>query len=363
MKLIQKIFTRGADDYVKQFGSDMPAVQRKALMAIESCRTERLGTNIFGCSFCGKTEVFHRSCANRHCPVCQADKGAQWFETHHKKMLPASYFMITFTVPEKMRRPIRSNQSALYDALFRCAWQSMALLAKDPRHLGAHTLGAIGVLHTWTRQLEYHPHIHFLVPAGGLDKQGQWVHGRQDFFLPVRALSRIFRAKMRDALRDLNLLYLVEEDVWKNEWNVNCENKGNGMYALSYLSNYLFRVAISNSRIVRTDAQTTTFRYKKQKSDKSKNCTLSTTEFIRRFLQHVLPKGFVKVRHFGFCAAHGTQRLAHIAEMIMEGFRCQPPPPAALQYKPHGVRCSCGTQMKLVAFVHPSLREATLVQT
>jgi hypothetical protein len=361
MKQIQKIFTLGASDYLYHFGTAMPGQQRKALLAIKNCRTEQMGVNIFGCTCCGKREIFHRSCSNRHCPVCQSDKGVQWFETHHKKMLPCNYFMLTFTVPEQMRRPMRANQRELYDALFTCSWQSMALLAKDPRHLGAHNLGAIGVLHTWTRQLEHHPHVHFLVPAGGLNRKGEWMRSRQDFFLPVRALSRIYRAKMKDAVQKLGLMDAIPPEAWDIEWNVNCENKGNGMRALSYLSAYLFRVAISNSRIVRTDADTTTFLYKKQKSDKFKNCTLPTTEFIRRFLQHVLPSGFVKVRHYGFCAANGSHDVAEIADMIMEGFRVPPMPPYLC--KPHGVICTCGTIMKLVASVSRKPMEGVLVQT
>jgi len=362
MKAIQKIFADCASGYLDSFGAAMPAQQRKALLAIENCRTERMGKNVFTCSCCGRTEIFQRSCANRHCPTCQSDKGVQWFEVHQKNMLPCSYFMLTFTVPEQLRRPIRSNQRVLYDALFTCAWQSMSLLAKDKRHIGAHTLGAIAVLHTWTRQLEYHPHIHFLVPAGGLGWQGEWLRCRQDFFLPVRALSRIYRAKMRDAIQNLGLMDFIAPEVWDIEWNVNCENKGNGIRALTYLSAYLFRVAISNSRIVRSDAETTTFLYKKQKSDKYKNCTLPTSEFIRRFLQHVLPKGFVKVRHYGFLAANGAYDANTLADLIMEGFR-QTPRRTAPTRKPHGVLCRCGALMKLVAFVSPTPTEGILVQT
>jgi hypothetical protein len=355
MNTIQNIFESGAAQYRESFGNTMPLAHKKVMNAIERCRTPDMGMTVFTCPHCSSTQSLPRSCADRHCPTCQSDKGELWLESNSRHMLPCSYFMVTFTVPEQMRLPIRSNQRELYAALFTTAWQSMALLARDKRHLGAHILGAIAVLHTWTRQIEYHPHIHFLVPAGGLDKQGNWIRGRQDFFLPVRALSRIYRAKMRDEIKKLGLMHLVPPDAWNIEWNVNCENKGNGVRALSYLSTYLFKVAIANSRIVRADDQTVTFKYKKQKSDKFKNTTVTVTEFIRRFLQHVLPKGFVKVRHYGMLAANGKHDLKQIAAMIFEGFK--PPDISLLLPKPkhRGVICSCGTLMMFAAFVPPQI--------
>jgi cation transport regulator ChaB len=362
MKTIQKIFALGADHYFQQFATAMPAQQRKALLAMQLCRSPRMGSTMFACPHCGKTQTLPRSCANRHCPTCQSDKARQWFDTHRDKMLPCNYFMVSFTLPQQLRRIIRAHQKALYAAMFTSAWQSMQLLARDPRHLGAHTVGAIAVLHTWTRQIEYHPHIHLLVPAGGLDRHGNWLHSRQDFFLPVRALSRIFRAKTRDALSEMGLYDRVDAAVWTIHWNVNCENKGNGIRALGYLSAYLFRVAISNSRIRRADSDSVTFLYKKQKSDKLKNSTIPTTEFIRRFLQHVLPKRFVKVRHYGFLAANASYDFKHLAQMILEGFadtwQQNSRPPTAT-----GLRCPCGAAMKLVAFLLPPLPKEVRTQT
>jgi hypothetical protein len=229
----------------------------------------------------------------------------------------------------------------------------MTKLARDPKHLGAHTLGAVGVLHTWTRQVGFHPHIHFLVPAGGLDRQGNWIRARQDFFLPVRAVSRIFRAKMRDALSTQGLLDRVQPTAWEIDLNVNCQNKGNARRSLEYLSAYLFRVAITDSRIVRANHQTVTFRYKKQTSDKFKNATVSRMEFLRRFLLHVLPTGFVKVRHFGFLSVHSKHDIAHIAEMIAEGLLPWPMPPSSTSTKPCGFICKCGTKMVFAGFSKP----------
>jgi hypothetical protein len=353
MKTLQKIFIHGGREYVNAFGHAMPGVHHKALRAMQNCRTEKLGRSHFSCPHCHRRETANCSCSNRHCPTCQAAKGLEWFDRHVQRMLPCNYFMVTFTVPTQMHRVIRSHQRELYSALFTSAWQSMAKLARDPRLLGAHTLGAVGVLHSWTRQVEYHPHIHFLVPAGGLDPDGNWIPSRQDFFLPVRALSKIFRAKMRHTLNSLGLLDQVGPAAWHIDWNVNCENKGNGRRCLEYLSAYLFRVAITESRIVRADEHTVTFRYKKQKSDKYKNCTVTRMEFLRRFLQHVLPTGFVKVRHFGFLSAHSKHDIAYIAECIAEGFLLWPMPLSDTSKRPRGFVCRCGTPMVFAGFSKP----------
>lgn len=363
MSIVQKIFETGAGPYRERYGDSMPLNHKKALLAMEYCRTDRMGTTMFVCPDCGESMHLPRSCANRHCPSCQSDKGEQWLEANSKRLLPCSYFMVTFTVPENMREPIRSNQNALYGALFKSAWGSLSLLAKDKRFIGAETLGALGVLHTWTRQMVYHPHIHFLVPAGGLNTDGSWVRSRQDFLVPVRALSRIYRAQMKDAIKALGLESVVPSDVWNIEWNVNCENKGNGVRALSYLSAYLFKVAISNSRIVKHDEKTVTFKYQKQKSDKFINTTVTLEEFIRRFLQHVLPRGFVKVRRYGLLAANNKRDLKKIALMIFEGFT---PPEIVLRHQAHtrrGVLCSCGAVMKFAGFLAPGCSKEVCVAT
>jgi hypothetical protein len=258
--------------------------------------------------------------------------------------------MVTFTIPQQLRAVARSNQRLFYDAMFTCAWKSMHKLSADPKYLGAKKVGAMGILHTWTRQMHYHPHIHFLVPAGGLDKDGKWIAGRQDFLFPVRALSRLFRAQLLEVLKVNNIAY--PPVVWRKEWNVNCEHKGNGQRALRYLSNYLFRVAISNSRIVKTDAESVTFRYKKRSSNKYRNEKVAPVEFVRRYLQHVLPKGFVKVRHYGFMAAAARSKIAKIAEQVLDGFASTPRIEMA-QLLPQGYRCSCGARMLLSAILNP----------
>lgn len=346
---IQKVISAGALGYVKQYGDRMPSYYRKVLLAIENCRGEHMGSNLFHCSACGTSTLAARSCSDRHCPSCQSQRGQQWMQTHQKRLLPCNYFMVTFTVPQQLRKVIYSNRRVLYGVMFDCAWQSMRKLAVDKRHLGASLIGALGVLHTWSKQMVYHPHIHFLVPAGGLDDQGKWVGSRQDFFVPVKALSVIFRAKMCAALNELGLLSQVPTDVWKMGWNVNSQNRGNGVRALGYLASYVFRVAISNNRIVRSDNVNVTILCKKEKSEKLKPMTISVVEFVRRFLQHVLPQGFVKVRHYGFMSPSSKVDVAGLSAEMQSSD--SPVAKAAavcsMEAKPLGFICKCGAAMKL----------------
>ena len=352
MSAIQKIIQKSALQYVSQYGYAMPAVHKKALVAMEICRTERMGTNLYQCPDCGHSEVAMRSCSNRSCPTCQTDKGREWLQKNAQRLLPCAYFMVTFTIPEQLRHIVRSNQRLIYDMMFGCAWKSMKKISADPKYLGVKKMGAMGILHTWTRQMQYHPHIHFLVPAGGIDKDGNWCAGRADFLFPVRALSRLFRAKVLEELKNAGIAYPPK--LWNIEWNVNCENKGNGQRALGYLSNYLFRVAISNNRIVESDMQSVTFRYKKRTSDKYRKAKVSNLEFIRRYLQHVLPNGFVKVRHYGFMSAASTCDIAELAKQVLDGLEL-PLNDQAQQHKPMGYRCSCGARMLLAMLMGPTV--------
>jgi len=231
-------------------------------------------------------------------------------------LLPVSYFLVTITLPSELRRVARSHQKQVYDLFFRISAAAIQHLARDPRFVGGQ-MGMVGVLHTWGRNLSYHPHIHFLVPGGGLAAEGQtWLSARNNFLLPVKALSRIVRAKFRDALRQTSLFAFVPGSVWRQPWVVHCQPVGNGLSPLKYLAPYIFRVAISNNRILELTAGKVTFRYRASDTGKLRTCTLAAEEFIRRFLQHVLPKGFVKVRYYGFLASGCRQRLASIRQQL-----------------------------------------------
>lgn len=311
-----EIFRLHGPQYRAKFGDKMLPSHQQVMRAIERCRTPALGGQVYFCEECEETEYVYHSCRNRHCPQCQNGNAQQWLEKQRGLLLPVGYFLVTFTLPGDLRGVARSHQKLVYDLLFRTSAAAMQHLARDPRFVGGQ-LGMVGVLHTWGRNLSYHPHVHYLVPAGGLAPDGQtWLPARKNFLLPVKALSRIFRAKFRDALRETACFADVPAAVWEQEWVVHCQPVGDGVSALKYLAPYIFRVAISNHRILKLDDRKVTFRYRTSDTGKLRTCTLPAEEFIRRFLQHVLPKGFVKVRYYGFLSSGCRQRLAALRQQL-----------------------------------------------
>lgn len=242
-----------------------------------------------------------RSCGNRHCPTCQHEKTQAWLEKQTDRLLPCPYFLLTFTLPAELREVARSNQRVVYSALFEASSEALRALAADPKFIGTDRLGFFGVLHTWGRTLEYHPHVHYVVPGGGIDPGGsRWLPSRADFLVPVKALSILFRAKFRDILAREGVLHLVAPKAWKRDWVVNSQAVGDSRAALRYLAPYVFRVAIGNHRIVSCDDDRVVFAYRRVGSNRPRRMTLDAVEFVRRFLQHVLPSGLQKVRHYGF---------------------------------------------------------------
>jgi hypothetical protein len=254
----------------------------------------------------------------------------------------------------------RSHQKLIYNLLFRISARATQKLARDLRYVGGQ-IGMIGVLHTWGRNLSYHPHVHFIVPAGGWSEDGRgWRSSRNNFLLPVRALSKIFRAKFRQAIQKTALYDSVPASVWCQEWVVHCQAVGDGVAALKYLAPYIFRVAISNRRILKLSEGRVTFRYKASGSGKHRVCTLPAEEFIRRFLQHVLPKGFVKVRYYGLFSPGLRQRLAFIREYL--GYPHEKSLTAAVKDQKEtnsstDIRCpECGKAMQLLQIIRPKGR-------
>jgi hypothetical protein len=311
-----EVFHRYGSQYRAKYGNKMLPSHRKAMRDIERCRTIELGGHVYRCDACEETQYVYHSCRNRHCPKCQNDKAQQWLEKQQDLLLPVRYFLLTFTLPNELRRLARSHQQLFYNLLFRTSASATQKLAQDPRFVGGQ-VGMVGVLHTWGRTLAYHPHVHYLVPGGGLAEDGQtWLPANKNFFLPVKALSRIFRAKFRDALRSSDLFSSVPSEVWTKEWVVHCQPVGEGISALKYLAPYIFRVAISNKNILKANNEKVTFRYRPSDTKKFKTCVLSAQEFIRRFLQHVLPRGFVKVRYYGFLASGCRERLAALRQHL-----------------------------------------------
>ena len=307
---VGEIFRRYGPAYVAKYGSRMSIDQQRALQMIQRCRTGRLGSIVYHCSSCGTEHRVLRSCGNRHCPACQSQKGKQWLEAQMAKLLPCAYFMLTFTVPSTLRRFIRSHPKECLPVLFDAARDTLRELAENPKHIGSARLGMTAVLHTWGRNLSYHPHTHFIVPGGALSSDGSaWLPSSPNFLVPVKAASVLFRAKFRAAMQACGLLEQIPDVVWRQSWVVNCKAVGDGSKALRYLSAYVYRVAITDRRIVKIMPRSAArdslldmivYRYRPSGSKRYIETSVTAEEFMRRFLQHVLPRGLQKVRHYGF---------------------------------------------------------------
>ena len=274
MVTLAQIWQQHGSAYQQQYGSKMLPSHKKTMTAIVQCRTAALGGHVYTCESCDHQEYRYHSCRNRHCPQCQADKAQQWLARQQNQLLPLPYFLLTFTLPAPLREFARSQQKLLYNLLFRASAQATQQLAQEPRFLGG-SVGTIGVLHTWGRNLSYHPHVHYLIPAGAWDGQ-VWRYGRsRRFLLPVKVLSILFRAKFRDALKKEDCFPRIPPTVWSQDWVVHCQPVGSGQRTLRYLAPYIFRVAISNHRLVQMADNTVTFRYRPSGSRQQKLCTLS----------------------------------------------------------------------------------------
>ncbi len=302
--------------YEDKYGDRMLPSHRRVLRDIAQCRTPVLGGHVYYCEACDETHYQFHSCQNRHCPQCQHQLGEQWLERQRDLLLPVPYFMVTFTLPAALHEVARQHQQMIYNILFRASAEALQQLAQDPRYVGGQ-IGMVGVLHTWGRNLSYHPHVHYLVPGGGWSQsKEQWQAARRNFFVPVKALSVLFRAKFRDALQQAGLFDQVPAEVWRQDWVVHCKPVGKGVGALKYLAPYIFRVAISNRRILKASNGHVTFRYRESDTGRWRTCTLTADEFLRRFLQHVLPKGFVKVRYYGLFSPSWRQHLPLIRDAL-----------------------------------------------
>lgn len=313
------IFLRHGPDYRAKFGDRMPRNHLKVMRAIEQCRTKALGGRVFKCKKCSEEHYAYHSCRNRHCPKCQNAETTAWLKTHSNLLLPVPYFFCTFTLPKELRPLVRANPRDVYQAFFSASASALKKLALDSRHLGGH-IGFMGILHTWTRILNYHPHIHYIIPGGGLSPDGERWFPTQNpkYIVPAGALSIIFRAKFRDELARIGLLASVPASVWQKnkKWVINIKRTGMGETALKYLAPYVFRVALSNHRLESLEDGKVTFRFKDSKSGEWKRKTLDAEEFIRRFLQHVLPDRFFKVRYFGFLAHRSRCKLEKIRTLL-----------------------------------------------
>jgi putative transposase/transposase-like zinc-binding protein len=309
------IFRLHGPAYREKFDDRMLPSHRRAMQDIENCRTESLGGQLYYCAQCQEQRYSYHSCKNRHCPKCQNEQANDWLQEQKDLLLPTHHFLVTFTLPAELRAVARSHQKTIYHLLFRASAAALQQLAQDPRFVGGR-LGMVGVLHTWTRQLLYHPHVHYLVTGGGLTDDGRWHPARKDFLVPVKALSPIFRAKFRDALKLTELFAQVPAQLWHKDWVVHSEPVGSGQQAFQYLAPYIFRVAISNNRIRSLQHGAVTFSYKESATDQLKRCTVTAEEFIRRFLQHVLPPRFIKLRYYGLLSPSHRQLLLKTRQLL-----------------------------------------------
>ena len=355
MSRIGAILRAHGPAYRQRFGTRMPAEQLRAMRALEACHTAALGGIRWHCPRCGDAVFTYRACGNRNCPACGQADAELWHERQRRLLLPGvTYHLVTFTVPEKLRGAIRSHPRQILPLLFKSAVPALLDLCRDPRHLGG--LPALtAVLHTWTRQLIYHPHIHILASGAGLGPDGAWREARPQFLVPVRALSILFAARLRDLLRITHpdLFAAVPDAVWRQPWVVHSKPVGAGDQALAYLARYIFRVALADSAILRHNDREVVFRFRDGPTGKPRTARLDPREFIRRFLQHVLPSGFRKVRHYGL--HHSSKRKTlHLLQAQLAFTHALPLPPGGKPTRmpmpaPFCARCN----MPLVAEIDP----------
>ena len=299
-------------EYVEQYGERMLPSHYRALRDIVACRTEVFGGHLAQCDHCGHQHYSYHSCRNRSCPQCHTDDSARWLGNRQAELLPIPYFHAVFTLPEALRDLVSRHQKALYAALFKAAADTLQSLSVDPRYVGGE-LGILSVLHTWTRQLGRHPHVHCLVTGGGLSSDGHWLDARKRYLLPVKALSVLFRAKFMDLARKVLPEENFPESIREKDWVVYCKPAVQGSRKLlDYLGRYIHRIAITNRRILAIHKGQVTFEYKDSRDNRWKKCTVKGEEFLRRFLQHVLPRGFHKVRYYGLLSPRNRSRLRQL---------------------------------------------------
>jgi hypothetical protein len=334
---VADVLRRYGEAYRQQHGASLSTPQRRAMRAIEICRTAALGGHVEQCDTCAHRRIAYNSCRNRHCPKCQSLARARWLDDRRAELLDTQYFHVVFTVPQEIAEIAFQNKKVVYAILFRAVAETLTTIAADPRHLGAE-IGFFAVLHTWGQNLSHHPHLHCVVPGGGLSPDGsRWISCRPGFFLPVRVLARLFRRRFIEALEKAfaagevqffgTLARLRDRDAFHRhlaaarqvEWVVYAKRPFAGPeQVLDYVARYTHRVALSNNRILDIEDGEVRFRWKDYRNgDRQKTMTLSAEEFIRRFLIHVLPAGFQRIRYYGLLGnRHRDAKLARCRELL-----------------------------------------------
>jgi hypothetical protein len=314
-----ELLRRCAPDYLERFGPTMPQRQVEVLETILSCRTPALGGQLFGCPDCHQFRYLYHSCNNRHCPLCGQADADDWLARQQARLLlPTPYFLVTFTLPDRLRAWVRSHPKLGYDLLFAASAQALQDLARDPKRLGAQ-LGMLGVLHTWSRTLVFHPHVHYLIPGGGLAlDQRTWIASGKNFFLPYRPLALRFRTLFAEKLQQQapQLHAQIPEKVWSQRWNINLEHAGSGDNALRYLARYVFKTATGNRRLDLLSNGKVRWPFRSSQTGQPTDQDFTPDELLRRFLQHVLPQSFCRVRFFGWFHPAGKVRLNRVRALL-----------------------------------------------
>ncbi len=314
---VADIFRLHGPRYLERFGQNILPSHRRAMRDLCNCRTAALGGQLYVCDHCGREHYVYHSCRNRACPKCHGKDTEAWLKDRRQELLPVPYFHVVFTLPQPLRDLVRPHQKILYPTLMQAAARALMKLAVDPHYVGG-LIGVLAVLHTWSRTLTYHPHVHCLVPGGGLEPDGQWRPARKDYLVPVRALSAIFSGIFLDLMAKALPDVAIPDSVRRQKWVVHCKPTVQGAEnVLTYLGRYVHRIAITDSRILSIEDGKVTFRYQNARDYQWHTMTVTAEEFIRRFLQHVLPTGVHKVRYYGLWAPSNRARLQQIRQSLM----------------------------------------------
>jgi len=325
MPEIQDIFRLYGVEYLSEYNP--PPHIWKAVRAIRNCRTAVLGGHTDTCDECGHVKISYNSCRNRHCPKCQALAKERWVMDREADLLPVPYFHVVFTLPEELCGIVIQNRKRFFNLLFSASAETLRALARDKKYLGAET-GFTSILHTWGQNLTFHPHIHIIIPGGGLTTDGKWQNSRRKFFIPVKVLAKLFRGKFMSALQKARheIQGLEDDSVWRDlhktlyakDWYIYCKKPFKTCRSvLQYLGRYTHRIAISNHRIISLQDDCVSFKWRDYKDgSKEKVMTLAAGEFIRRFLLHILPTGFTKIRHYGFLASASKKKKLTLCKKL-----------------------------------------------
>ncbi len=331
--------------------------QLRTLDAIRRCRTAALGSHIDGCTDCGHLRVSYNSCRNRHCPKCQGTQREQWIQAREEELLPVPYFHLVFTLPDLLNPLCLQQGRAVYNLLFQTAWSVLHSFGRNPKWINARP-GMIAILHTWGQTFSLHPHLHCIVPGGGLNSRDKWVAAKSNgkYLFPVKAMSKVFRARfiagLKEILPDQTDKKLICE-LYKKDWVVYAKRPFNGPESvIEYLGRYTHKIAISNHRIRDISADKVTFSYKDYRQNgKSKEITLLAAEFIRRFAMHILPRGFVRIRHYGILSSTAKAKcIIQIKAQLPEAIRLQPERPLPEVYNPK--QCPCCKKETMRTILH-----------